>query len=325
MRKVLITLATLLATILSSGLPVYAQTPPHVFVGQATLDGAPAPDGTVVLGLLNGRPLAKARTTVQDGRYTLFVEEPGESTIDFAIGGFIAEQSTGWEAGGATALNLTASSQLPSIQIAVEPAALRIVSAGDSFKLKVKANTGFSKASGGEISLSYSPEVFQVKRDGGSLHQGLSRQLSATPGLYQSSWDYAAPISTDALSGELESIYFSVLESAPAGPTTLTLWVSVFGPNGREFPLEPNVLNYQVNIAGLPGDLNGDKAVDIFDLAALGAVWGLSIQEAGLESKFDIDRDGLVGVGDLVSLLQNYRVQNYGSHTYGAQSFTTRD
>ena len=33
MRKVLITLAALLATILSSGLPVYAQTPPHVFVG----------------------------------------------------------------------------------------------------------------------------------------------------------------------------------------------------------------------------------------------------------------------------------------------------
>ena len=320
MRKVLITLATFLAAILPLGLPVYAQTPPHVFVGQATLDGAPVPDGTVVLGMLNGLPLAKAMTFVQDGKYVLFVEEPGESTIGFAVGDFIAEQSAGWETGGATALNLSASSQLPSIKLAMDPATLEVVSPGDGFTLKVKANTGFSKASGGEMSLSYSPAVFQVKRDGGSLHRGPSQQLEVSPGLYQSSWDYAAPTSTDTLSGELDSIYFTVLESAPAGLTTLTVRVSVFGPNGAQFPLEPNVINYEVNIAGLTGDFNGDEAVDIFDLAALGAVWGLNVQEAGLQTTFDIDRDGLIGVGDLVSLLQNY-----GSQTYRSPGFTTRD
>ncbi len=67
MRKVLITLVAFLATLLSLGLPVYAQTPPHVFVGQATLDGDPVPDGTLVLGLLNGRPLAKRLPSVRSG------------------------------------------------------------------------------------------------------------------------------------------------------------------------------------------------------------------------------------------------------------------
>ena len=206
MRKVLITLATFLVSLLSLAHPVYAQTPPHVFVGQATLDGDPVPDGTLVLGLLHGRPLARARTTVQDGRYILFVEEPGESTIDFAVGGFIAGQSAGWEAGGANALNLSASSQLPIIQFAVEPATLSVVSAGNRFKLKVKGHTGFNKASGGDISLGYDPAVFQVKRDADSRHQGLNEQSAASPGLYQTSWDYAAPISTDSLAGELEIV-----------------------------------------------------------------------------------------------------------------------
>ena len=320
MRKVLITLAAFLATLLSLGHPVYAQTPPHVFVGQATLDGDPVPDGTLVQGLLNGSPLARAQSTVQDGRFTLFVEQPGESTIDFAVGGFIAEQSAGWEVGGATALNLSASSQLPSIQISLDTATLEVVSAGNRFKLIVKASTGFYKASGGEISLGYDPAVFQLKRDAGSRHQGLNQHLSTSPGLYQSSWDYSAPISTDTLNGELESIHFTVLQSAPAGPTTLTLRVNVYAPDGQEFPLEPSVLYYEIDIAGLAGDFNGDEVVDIFDLAALGSVWGLSIQEAGLQSKFDIDRDGLVGVGDLVSLLQNYRSQYYGS-----PGFITRD
>lgn len=74
----------------------------------------PAADGTVVTAWIDADQVAE--TTVTDGSFVLFVEQPeGGSfaghTIAFKIGGLDADQTASWASGGGDQLGLTATAQ----------------------------------------------------------------------------------------------------------------------------------------------------------------------------------------------------------------------
>ena len=104
MHKVFVAAATLLAALLQVSLllllplssRVYAQSSPHVFVGEATIDGAPVPDVTLVQGINDERILAGAEATVQNGKFTLFAQKPGgrSTSLQFAVGGSLLSSPT---------------------------------------------------------------------------------------------------------------------------------------------------------------------------------------------------------------------------------------
>lgn len=117
--------------------------PPNVFVGRATLDGAPAPDGTVVIAwiagsdatTLNIKVTATANSgvtgtaslslpvsgsmnageaVVKHGRYVLNAAQPAGQeftgkTVTFTVGGKDARQTATWKKGDANVVDLTAS------------------------------------------------------------------------------------------------------------------------------------------------------------------------------------------------------------------------
>jgi hypothetical protein len=116
--------------------------PPNVFVGKAMLDGAVAPDGTVVIAWIAGTnstsllikvtatansgetdsaslslPVSGAinagQATVMKGEFVVNASQPsGQSfagkTVIFTVGGKDARQTGIWQQGGATILDLTA-------------------------------------------------------------------------------------------------------------------------------------------------------------------------------------------------------------------------
>ena len=116
--------------------------PPNVFVGKAMLDGAVAPDGTVVIAWIAGTnstsllikvtatansgetdsaslslPVSGAinagQATVMKGEFVVNASQPsGQSfagkTVIFTVGGKDARQTGTWQQGGATILDLTA-------------------------------------------------------------------------------------------------------------------------------------------------------------------------------------------------------------------------
>ena len=119
-----------------------SSVPPNVFVGKATLDGAPAPDDTVVTAWIDGSDSAtltiKVTATansgnpgsallslqvsgsfnageakVKDGEYVLNAAQPsGQNftgkTVTFTVGGKDAIQTATWQKGDADFLDLTA-------------------------------------------------------------------------------------------------------------------------------------------------------------------------------------------------------------------------
>ena len=53
----------------------------------------------------------------------------------------------------------------------------------------------------------------------------------------------------------------------------------------------------------VPGDIDGDRDVDIFDIVRMGIVYGTSIGDSVYEPNSDIDDDGKVNIADPISIL----------------------
>jgi hypothetical protein len=99
-------------TLVPTVTPIFRTPPrPAVFGGSATLNGSPAPNGTIVTALIDGAVAATAHTDREGYRFAI-AQPPGRSyegkTIRFRIGGFIANQVATWTNGGGDILNLTA-------------------------------------------------------------------------------------------------------------------------------------------------------------------------------------------------------------------------
>jgi len=108
--KVVSTLAAFMLLLILPTTILAAEPPrPSVFGGTATLDGAPAPDGTPVSAVIEGTEVAA--TIVENGAYAFTISQPpGESysgkTITFLVGGAAAPESGTWEPDGGGVLNL---------------------------------------------------------------------------------------------------------------------------------------------------------------------------------------------------------------------------
>jgi len=117
--RIMVWLAVL-ALALALPTAIYAQpAPPHIFTGTAMVDGKAAADGTLVTASVAGTAVAKASAAVAGGKYTILVEQPEGSafagkTVKFKIGSSDASQSATWEQGGASVLNLTATTAPPT-------------------------------------------------------------------------------------------------------------------------------------------------------------------------------------------------------------------
>jgi hypothetical protein len=299
------------AAVLLWGVPAEAQSPPHVFVGEATLDGAIVPDGTVIRAVINGKALPRAETAVRDGKFTLIVEQPegageGPPAIGFSVGDFLARQSHPWELGEITVVALTASSDLPTIEVEIEPPLPERLVRGDELLLTIKANTGFYKATRGEITVSLDSEVFSAGLENASPLSGRTEKVYMEGSQILGGWTYHTATSTLVHSGELITLPLRVRDSAPTGTTSLAIEVQLFGPDGQPFPLAPGRLYREIAVVSLASDLNRDGSVDFADLAVLGSVWGKKLGEPGFRDDLDLDGDGSIWIGDLVILLQGY-------------------
>lgn len=96
------------------------QALPHVFTGRALVDDAPAKEGTPVTAWSGWGLLARA--TVVQGRYTLLVSRPATSpSLYFNLGEFKSFETSSWEPGGATLLDLTTQSSWTSLDSVLDP------------------------------------------------------------------------------------------------------------------------------------------------------------------------------------------------------------
>ena len=104
--------------------PVLAFPPlPSSFYGTVKVNGANVPDGTVVQALIDDIVYAQGLTQTYEGTSVFVLDVPGDDTdsatsdggksgdtIQFKIGGILAEQTGTWQSGTNINLNLTASS-----------------------------------------------------------------------------------------------------------------------------------------------------------------------------------------------------------------------
>ena len=100
------------ATLVSIPAIVSAQEPPpNRFYGSVTIDGRPAPVGTVVSAWANGQQSATVITTTLGKYPTLEVRRLSPGTpITFRVNEVDANETANWRQGGIVPLNLTASS-----------------------------------------------------------------------------------------------------------------------------------------------------------------------------------------------------------------------
>ena len=103
-------LVLIMPTITVLGVPPIAQT----FYGSVTLDGAPAPDGTIVSATMNGRTFSVASSGGQYSYLTIQTIDGDHAgdTITFTVAGYSAGSTT-LDPGGVTQRNLSASSPPP--------------------------------------------------------------------------------------------------------------------------------------------------------------------------------------------------------------------
>jgi len=108
-------------------IPALAIPPlPSSFYGTVKFNDANAPDGAVIQALVGGQMYAEGFTQTYQGNSVYALDVPGDNTdtatqdgaregdtIQFKIGGVLADQTAVWHAGTNVNLNLTASSSEP--------------------------------------------------------------------------------------------------------------------------------------------------------------------------------------------------------------------
>ncbi len=107
-RRILPLLAVVVSLFLTPAIASAQQTPPHIFIGKVfDISGGAGSVGTPVTAYIQGE--VKGSTTVQQGgKYALTVSQGANTVITFKIGSLEAAETSTWEQGGATVLNLSA-------------------------------------------------------------------------------------------------------------------------------------------------------------------------------------------------------------------------
>ena len=109
---ILATLVLALANSIPSVVNAQPSTQPeplHTFLGSVSIDGNPAPQGTVVVAVINGVPVASANVDA-DGKYEIVLAEGANEgdTAAFTVDGLLAGETATIVGGAVDELNLTA-------------------------------------------------------------------------------------------------------------------------------------------------------------------------------------------------------------------------
>lgn len=118
-------------------IPALAVPPlPSSFYGVVEVDGATVPAGTIVRGLINGETYAEGYIQIYEGSPVYSLDMPGDDTattardgglegdtVQFEVGGVLADQTGTWHSGTNVELNLTLSvtGPLPAPQATPTP------------------------------------------------------------------------------------------------------------------------------------------------------------------------------------------------------------
>jgi len=255
----LLTIAIILVSIatLFTG-PVMAQIPPipHAFYGNITVNGEPAPIGTVVEGRCEGVTLGLQGNPIiisEVGKYgsenlgvKLVVQGDieGNPTVSFYINGVKADQTYKWESGDVTQLNLTVTITSPEPPPPSgppeQPITLQSIILGDTYNIPI--------SSSGEIqeTINISAELpkgrFEISIRAGTMarSQGGSRITSLT--------------------AEVESMP----PPAPEDYTTIYMPVNL-EPSGATFN-PPIVITFHYNSSDIPDGIDeNDLVLAFFD------------------------------------------------------------
>ncbi len=122
-------------------------------------------------------------------------------------------------------------------------------------------------------------------------------------GAQVTAWQSGSPVQTDttASSGNFYSL------SLPSGTYSVTV-----GLGGYLASRTDGVVVTSGGVTNLPsrvllgGDVNGDGTVDILDLSAIGAKYGLTSADPGYDPDADINADGVINIQDLSIAAGNY-------------------
>jgi hypothetical protein len=127
LKSILIPLLIACLVGLLAAIPVLAVPPlPSSFYGTVKVSGDNVPDGTLVRALLDGQVYAQGHTQTYQGDSVYSLDVPGDDTdtatrdgglegdtIQFEIGGVLADQTGTWHSGTNFELNLAASADGP--------------------------------------------------------------------------------------------------------------------------------------------------------------------------------------------------------------------
>lgn len=103
-------LLSVLALLLTLPAMASAQSvPPHIFIGTVTVNGLNAPAGTTITAMI-GEDVRGTAAVGANGSYEMQVAAGTGSEITFMIDALTVAEPADWEQGGATVLNLSASS-----------------------------------------------------------------------------------------------------------------------------------------------------------------------------------------------------------------------
>ena len=108
MIRVLPLVAIIISLLLPPVIASAQESPPHLFIGKVfDISGSSGSVGTPVTAYIEGE--VKGSTTVQTGgKYTIMVSRGANTVITFKVGSLEAAETSTWEQGGATVLNLNA-------------------------------------------------------------------------------------------------------------------------------------------------------------------------------------------------------------------------
>jgi len=106
----LITAASLTCLNQVQAAPEQSPVPPHIFAGTVHQYGELAPQGTQVWAITYGQVKGKSQVK-ENGRFHIKVDKGQSRDIWFIIGNRRANETTYWEQGGVTVLNLTVGKQ----------------------------------------------------------------------------------------------------------------------------------------------------------------------------------------------------------------------
>jgi len=74
----------------------------------------------------------------------------------------------------------------------------------------------------------------------------------------------------------------------------------------REIDIIDNTLTYGLVLVTIPGDINGDMDVDLFDIVRICSTYGTSEPEPGFDPNSDLNNNGSIDIFDIVITVKNY-------------------